>query len=805
MPKVSIVIPVHNVAAYLDKCIRSTLNQTIKDIEIICIDDASTDNSPQILQMFAKRDERVKVISHPENLTASQARKNGVLASTGETVMFLDGDDALLPHACETAYMAMQKHGVDVLHFGAKVINCGNAQETRIQWNQNKITPHLGRIEGDLVVSCFRDKKFFFTLWNKMFRADLAKKAFSHIQDGKFPRAQDLYAVFILLYSSRSYMGISDVLLHYHFGTGITGRRVYDISSFERYCQASKVADAIHAFVKDMNVEGKYEGIIAEMRRNLLTDTLNQWIGHLDPKDSAAGYDLLAKHWRAEELVSALAEKSVVEPGKFDVRQIACKVRHAKARKTSRPKTPKTIGIFYYRYHSGGVQRVISLLIPLFLQWGFKVILITEEHEPGSEYPLPQDVERVLIPPFVRKKPQDYRSRAEALAQVIRQHKIDVFNSHASSGEEILFDMLLAQSLGCYVVLSRHELAFSSFLNSTTLPIRQLSIFALADRLTCLTRMDEQYFKIMDVPVTYAPNPVPQFTIQPIRTNLVGPVILWVGRLDYVQKQCLEPVEIMHEVVRSVPNAKLLMVGGGWSADAEKKLRDRISALGLHANIELCGYTPNPEKYYSEAACHLMTSSWENYPMVIEESRTFGLPLVMYDMPYLELLNSKKGYVAVEQSDRVAAAGALVHLLENPDLRERIGREAQELVASSDNSLLEDRWKKILSFGPDLENSGHQIDVDQIRMLMESMLHLYGLGVVRKGAELWAAKEEIRKLTSSTLATVVTSKIEAPTIPQPASGQIIAGRTLDALKKRRAQFGSLGALDFLIKRQQSSQ
>ena len=108
MPKVSVVIPVYNVEKFLPACIGSAVNQTLRDIEIICVNDASTDGCLNILRSFAEKDSRIKVISFKTNLGTSQARKDGVLASTGDYVMFLDGDDEYFPDACETAYNAIK-------------------------------------------------------------------------------------------------------------------------------------------------------------------------------------------------------------------------------------------------------------------------------------------------------------------------------------------------------------------------------------------------------------------------------------------------------------------------------------------------------------------------------------------------------------------------------------------------------------------------------------------------------------------------------------------------------------------------
>lgn len=90
--KLSVIIPVYNTNKYLEKCLESIVNQTLKDIEIICIDDGSTDNSLEILNNFAKKDKRIKVLTQ-KNQGQSVARNAGIKAAKGEYIGFIDSDD----------------------------------------------------------------------------------------------------------------------------------------------------------------------------------------------------------------------------------------------------------------------------------------------------------------------------------------------------------------------------------------------------------------------------------------------------------------------------------------------------------------------------------------------------------------------------------------------------------------------------------------------------------------------------------------------------------------------------------------
>ena len=93
MPKVSVIIPVYNTEKYLEKCLDSVCNQTLSDIEIICVDDCSTDNSLNILKEYAQKDNRIKLIEFKENKGAAAARNEGIKAATGEYIGFIDSDD----------------------------------------------------------------------------------------------------------------------------------------------------------------------------------------------------------------------------------------------------------------------------------------------------------------------------------------------------------------------------------------------------------------------------------------------------------------------------------------------------------------------------------------------------------------------------------------------------------------------------------------------------------------------------------------------------------------------------------------
>ena len=116
VPKVSVIIPVHNAEAYLRECLDSVVNQTLKEIEVICIDDGSTDSSLSILREYAQKDSRISVLQQ-ENLHAGVARNAGIAVAQGEYIHFLDSDDWVDANTYEKLTALITRYGVEVLKF----------------------------------------------------------------------------------------------------------------------------------------------------------------------------------------------------------------------------------------------------------------------------------------------------------------------------------------------------------------------------------------------------------------------------------------------------------------------------------------------------------------------------------------------------------------------------------------------------------------------------------------------------------------------------------------------------------------
>jgi len=136
-PSASIVIPIYNVGEFLDRCIESAVNQTYKNIRIILVDDGSADGSPEICDLWAKKDKRITVI-HKENSGVGQARNDGINEATGDYIFFLDGDDFFDEKTVEKCISEAVKNSSDIVMFGhSNVTPDGKCELKEVKTDKN--------------------------------------------------------------------------------------------------------------------------------------------------------------------------------------------------------------------------------------------------------------------------------------------------------------------------------------------------------------------------------------------------------------------------------------------------------------------------------------------------------------------------------------------------------------------------------------------------------------------------------------------------------------------------------------------
>lgn len=210
--KVSVVIPIYNSEFYLKRCLDSVCGQTLKEIEIICVDDGSTDSSRSILNEYAEKDSRFTILEQ-KNQYAGVARNNGMRYASGEYLMFWDSDDFFEADALKNMYERCVQTEADVCICG--VNNYYTSTNVRVKAGallNMKYVPDSDTFS----VNEMGDNFFRFTtlsIWNKMVRRDFLLE--NNIWFLTTRNAEDIYFTFVVLYLAKRVTVVDEILVNY--------------------------------------------------------------------------------------------------------------------------------------------------------------------------------------------------------------------------------------------------------------------------------------------------------------------------------------------------------------------------------------------------------------------------------------------------------------------------------------------------------------------------------------------------------------------------------------------------------------
>lgn len=257
-PKVSIIVPVYNVENYLRKCLDSIINQTLKNIEIICINDGSTDNSLSILEEYASKDERIIVINQ-ENAGVSSARNRGLEIATGEYIAFVDSDDWLEPECYELAVSEFQKDPEnDLICWGANVINSRNASEKEFLNAQDW---YKANESGKQLLQSQFVERLPGSLWNYLFKSSIIKQY--NLKFSNYKLGEDLLFVMLYLGNTETIYYIKKELYNYRLTSNSAMQKYGEIHN-PLYALSTKIdilCEAI-SFYEQYNLLGKFNSLL---------------------------------------------------------------------------------------------------------------------------------------------------------------------------------------------------------------------------------------------------------------------------------------------------------------------------------------------------------------------------------------------------------------------------------------------------------------------------------------------------------------------------------------------------------------
>jgi len=198
--KVSVIVPVYKVETYLVRCLDSLCRQSLRDIEIVLVDDASPDRCGEICEAYAEKDARFKVIHHPENRGLGAARNTGIAHATCDYLMFVDSDDVVHEDFCRLPYECAVRRHADLVMFGYKVVSL-ERMRTIIKTVSDGYLPRNEAVELSF-------SGFGMVAWNKLY----SKYLFNGIYYPEGIIYEDTATTYKLIWKAASIYCVNEVL-----------------------------------------------------------------------------------------------------------------------------------------------------------------------------------------------------------------------------------------------------------------------------------------------------------------------------------------------------------------------------------------------------------------------------------------------------------------------------------------------------------------------------------------------------------------------------------------------------------------
>ncbi|HRU52095.1 MAG TPA: glycosyltransferase family 2 protein [Planctomycetota bacterium] len=305
MPKISIIMPCYNAGEYLHRSMPSCLNQTLTDIEIICVNDGSTDNTAEILQEYASKDNRIKIITQ-KNQGTLVSRKRGMEYASGEYCMFLDQDDFYELYACQELYQWIEQQKVDMVDCRFKIIEQNNTVYncplSSLSHQKLNSLDALEKIMG------YASNYLFATyIWKKILSFTLYKKVASHIPEKYMTSHEDIFMVFLCFYFAKTYYTVDNIYYNHYKDIGFF--KEYSFSQFQKAISAIHIFHSYFIeFVEKQKPPLSFEKSLTKIIHIIEENGLNIWNKICPPERKEEGFLLICNTLSKEAIVNRWLE-----------------------------------------------------------------------------------------------------------------------------------------------------------------------------------------------------------------------------------------------------------------------------------------------------------------------------------------------------------------------------------------------------------------------------------------------------------------------------------------------------------------
>jgi glycosyltransferase involved in cell wall biosynthesis len=262
MIKFSIIIPIYNAEKTLPATIDSCLNQTYSNIEIICINDCSSDASSDVLKRYAGQDARIRYINLKENVNSYTARKIGVKYITGDYVLFLDSDDTFVLNACALLLKKINHNLTDVVEFSYRKI------PQNIIYYPVKIknpSEYLSKL-------CSANPGVPSAIWTRVYKKEILIEAFDSMKDFHAFMAEDVYISIVIFSYAKTVSQLHKPLVNYST-LGKSNSNIFDLYTYKKWLESyNTIIYQIQLFFKEHHPEllSNYNTIIIHLLNDFI-------------------------------------------------------------------------------------------------------------------------------------------------------------------------------------------------------------------------------------------------------------------------------------------------------------------------------------------------------------------------------------------------------------------------------------------------------------------------------------------------------------------------------------------------------
>lgn len=667
-PKISIIIPCYNAGSTIGIALESLLNQTFEDLEIIVVDNGSSDGSRTILERYVKQDARIKVFLSDRNLGQHMARKIGVEKSTSRYVMFLDADDTLLKDACARAFDAISL-GYDTVAFQVEVIGSQSLSERQLEEYGKYINrSQPGEVRGEEILNyAFGRSTLSDLLWNKIYDGGLCRHAFGLMENACIISQEDRYEFFVLADHARSALVIPDILYSYHI-SGNREKRILDITStFKTYTGTWPV---LNRYLTISN-----NGYFRESLLNaFLSEKISSWLKLSREEDLRAWYKLIAGEYGVHTVISHLASRF-----SHSWSEIARKFKKVR-RSTRLNHVCKHIGLVYTNLGNGTLEPHLIEEMETLLQGGYQVSLILEAPSIHTKT-LPDEVQ-VLYCPLPTYASEWLPAHLEAFSTALKQKHIDTVIFNAPWDMAVLWQLMVCNYMDITTVIYNHENFYSRISHSDqdySLKM-QNKVFRCADKVWCVDQLSELYYRTIGIDAEYLPYPLLHKNLScPIHQNH-QPTITVFGFIGSDSYRHWEAIRTIWMILLKAPHTKAIFYGRFVSEAAREAFETTLHQLGISESIEVLYPEGDLRNILARTDIILSCSDLHSFSHEILEGMAMGIPCLMFRHPCI-LAGDCDGIYHVEPGDKRALAERALELINNEREWLRMSREASEYAA----------------------------------------------------------------------------------------------------------------------------